>query len=94
MKNKYSFGILLGTSLAIALAGFSAPRGQMPLNYYAMVWRSIPLACLWAATAVVSLLKFRKRGLWVLLGALLALYWPLWLLMNGLPECYYSRNCD
>jgi hypothetical protein len=31
--------------------------------------------------------------LWLLFGALLALYWPVWLLFNRTPECYWHHNC-
>jgi hypothetical protein len=31
--------------------------------------------------------------LWILVGAPMALYWPIWLLFHHFPSCYYSGNC-
>jgi hypothetical protein len=69
--------------------GWAAPTRQMPTNYHG----SIPFAVTWALVLVFSLIRFKKRGLWLLLGAPMALYWPIWLLFNQLPLCHHSRSC-
>ncbi len=65
----------------------------MPLDYDAMIWSSVPFSTAWAIVVVISLWRYEKRGLWLLLGAPMALYWPIWLLFNHFPSCYYSHNC-
>lgn len=90
---KFRFGTLLGISIVLALVGWDAPQGQMPLIYYNMLWWSLPLAGIWLLVLLISVFNFRKKALWLLLGAPLALYWPIWLLANGLPTCYWHGNC-
>ncbi len=87
------FKILLASSVVLAYFGWDAPHGRMPLDFHAMLWRSIPLACLWALTFGLSAYRFGRKALWMLLGAPLALYWPVWLVLNGLPACYWHGNC-
>jgi len=65
----------------------------MPLDYDAMISKSVPLAAAWAAILVFCLWRYRKRGLWLVVGAPMALYWPIWLLFNHFPDCYYLHNC-
>jgi hypothetical protein len=77
----------------IAFLGWMAPNRQRPLNYDAMIWRSIPYALAWTLAVTFALVRFRTRGLWLLLGAPMALYWPVWLLFNHFPGCYYTHNC-
>lgn len=87
------FRVLLLTSLVAAFVGWNSPQGQMPLNIHAMLWTSIPLAGIWLLTLIVSAFAFRTKALWLLIGAPLALYWPVWLLVNGIPGCYWHGNC-
>jgi hypothetical protein len=86
--------LLLLPSLLLAFFGWTAPSHQMPLDYGAMIWRSIPYAIAWALVITFALVRFRTRGLWFLIGAPMALYWPIWLLFNHFPSCYYSGNCQ
>src|SRR5437879_2133762 len=67
---------------------------RMPLDYDAMISRSIPFAIAWAVILAFSLWRYKKRGLWLLVGAPMALYWPIWLLLNHFPPCYYLHNCE
>lgn len=91
--NKRFFWSLLAVSLVIAFLSYSAPATQMPLNYDAMIWRSVPLAILWGIVLAVSLWRLKTWGLWLLLGAPWALYWPIWLIFNHFPPCYYAHMC-
>lgn len=77
----------------VALLGGVAPARQMPLEYNAMLWRSIPLAIFWVLMLGFCLWQYKKRALWLLVGAPLALYWPMWLMFHGFPSCFYSGNC-
>jgi hypothetical protein len=88
------FRILFAVSFLLAFWGWSAPRWLMGLDYHAMLWRSIPLACLWALTVALSVRWFGRKALWMLLGGLLALYWPVWLALNGIPQCYWLGTCE
>jgi hypothetical protein len=87
------YWIWFAASLAVASLGCFAPARHMPLEYDAMLWRSIPLATFWALMLGFCLLRYKKRGLWLLVAAPLALYWPMWLMFHGFPSCYYSGNC-
>jgi hypothetical protein len=80
-------------SLVVGLAGWLAPRLRMPLRFDLMLWWSLPLAGLWLVMIAVCALRFRKRALWLLFGAPLALYWPIWLVFNRIPDCHWLRNC-
>jgi len=64
----------------------------MPIDIDRMLWWSIPIACLWVVVVGVSAWLFGTKAVWMLLGAPLALYWPLWLARYGIPDCYYSAN--
>jgi len=89
MSDAKKLWMILLPSMLIAFFGWAAPTRQMPINYYG----SIPFAVTWALVLVFSLIRFKKRALWLLLGAPMALYWPIWLLFNQLPPCYHSRSC-
>jgi hypothetical protein len=65
----------------------------MPLDYGTMISKSIPFAIAWVFVLAFSLRRYKKRGLWLLVGAPMALYWPIWLLFNDFPPCYYIGNC-
>jgi hypothetical protein len=88
-----SFWIVLAASLVVAYMGWAAPQRQMPLDYDFMIFRSIPFAILWGMILTFSVWRYKKRGLWVLVGTPMALYWPIWLLFNQFPQCYYLHNC-
>ena len=93
MTDKLKIGIALAASLISALVGDMAPARHMPLDFDAVYSVSIPAAAAWLAVLSYSLWRFKWRGLWVLVGAPLALHWPIWLLFNHFPPCYYSHNC-
>lgn len=87
------FKAVFAISVAIACFGWGVPRRQMPIDFHSALWLSIPVAAFWALVIAVSARQFGKSALWMLLGAPLALYWPIWLLLNGVPACYWHGNC-
>jgi hypothetical protein len=90
---KLSFSFAFAFSLLAALTGLLVPSRRMPIDFHLVFWLSLPLAGIWLATMVVSASRFRRKALWMLIGAPLALYWPVWLMCNGLPACYWHGNC-
>jgi hypothetical protein len=50
----HRFKVVLVGSVILAFWGWYAPQGRMPLDIHAMLWRSIPLSCLWALIVAVS----------------------------------------
>ena len=93
MTENQKYGIALAASLVFAFLGSKAPSYRMPIDYDAIISRSIPFAIVWAAILVFCLCRYKKRGLWLLVGAPNALYWPIWLVFNHFPPCYYLHNC-
>lgn len=87
------FKIVLAVSLVLAYLGWTSPARRMPPDFHTMLWWSIPLACVWALTVGLSAHRFGRKALWMLLGAPLALYWPVWLAFHGIPSCYWHGNC-
>jgi hypothetical protein len=93
MSKKVSFGIAFAVSFIVAIVGNEIPARQMPLDYHAMITASIPLAAAWAIIFAFCIWRYGKRGLWLLIGAPIALWWPIWMILNHFPPCYYSHNC-
>ncbi|HEY2359918.1 MAG TPA: hypothetical protein VGK36_02295 [Candidatus Angelobacter sp.] len=56
MKSK-KFWMLFSISLLIAFLSWIAPVRQMPLNFNAMIWRTIPFASVWLLAVVYALLR-------------------------------------
>jgi FtsH-binding integral membrane protein len=92
MNERLIYAMALGLSLLIAWFGATAPNTR-PIDYDAIMSRSVPLAVVWAALLAICLWRYRKRGLWLLLGSPMAFYWPIWRVFHHLPSCYYSGNC-
>jgi len=84
---------LLVGSFLVALASLFAPRLGFPVDFDGIIYRSIPLFCFWVILLAISIIKFRRQSLWMLLGMPLALFWPAYLFFNGLPLCYYQGGC-
>jgi hypothetical protein len=93
MKGKLSFGIALTTSLLVAILSEELPNRQRPLDYNTLITFSIPSAIVWAILFALCLRRFGKRGWWAIIGAPLALWWPVWMIFNHFPPRYYSHNC-
>jgi hypothetical protein len=87
------FRILLATTLTVAVLGWGAPWVRMPLDVHNMLWISLPLAGVWLLMVAASFVRLKLKALWLLAGAPLAFYWPIWLLVNGIPPCYWMGNC-
>jgi len=87
------FRIILVASFVLAWFSWAAPGRGMPINIHAVLWWSLPLAALWVLTVGVSAFRFGGKTLWMLFGAPLALYWPVSLVLNGIPSCYWHGNC-
>ena len=82
---------LLTLSLVFAAVSFAA-RWVVP-GPPAYVPGSLVLTLFWFLLLVMSLRKHGRWGLWVLLGAPLALYWPIvlaWLIYG----CSYGNASD
>ena len=92
-SRKAQFGIALAASLIDAFLGMEFPSRQRPLDYHSMITVSIPLAAAWLLIFVVTMWRFGKRGLWLLAGAAFAFWWPVWMIFNDFPPCYYSHLC-
>lgn len=63
---------LLFFSLAAALLAFAVPW----LTHFADRGLSVIFVLLWIGLLITAVVKHRWRGLWLLLGAPLALFWP------------------
>jgi hypothetical protein len=94
MTENQRYWVAFTASLAIAYLGRQSPSYRMPLDYDAMISKSISFAVAWALILILCLWRYKKRGLWLLVGTPMALYWPIWLLFNHFPSCYYSHNCQ
>jgi hypothetical protein len=93
MSKSIRFGIAFSVSLIVAILGNQIPARQMPLDFHAMVTVSIPLASVWAILFAFCIWRYGKLGLWLVVEAPLALWWPIWMIFNHFPPCYYSHNC-
>ena len=93
IENQQYWTALL-VSLVAAFLGWQAPTRRMPIDYEATIWWSVPIAIGWAMILAFCLWRHKKRGLWLVVGAPMALYWPVWLLFNHFPPCYYLHNCE
>ena len=91
MTENQQYWTALLVSLVAAFLGWQAPARRMPIDYEATIW-SVPIAIGWAMILAFCLWR-KKRGLWLVVGAPMALYWPVWLLFNHFPPCYYLHNC-
>ena len=65
------------------------PPGRWDVPVRISVWISL----VWFVTFVACIFRFRKKGLWFLVGAPLALYWPLVLLMIVVSCSLDARRC-
>jgi len=73
---RLQYRLLLGASFAMAFASFIAPENRMPIDLHGILWFSVPLSCLWAVLVIGGLIRYRRKGLWLLLG-LATMPWPL-----------------
>ena len=74
----------VGTKIAVASTSIAAAGffllvllpDQFPLEWSVAI--SLCLAIVWAGAFVSCLVRFGKRGLWVLAGAPFVLFWPFY----------------
>jgi hypothetical protein len=62
MTDNQKYWIWFAASLAVALLGSVAPVRQMPLDYKAMLWKSIPLAISWGLILGFCVWNYKERG--------------------------------
>jgi len=79
--------------MVVAYVGWLAPLHRMPIDYGAMFSRSVPFAVVWGVVFAFCLWRFGRRALLLLIGAPMALYWPVWLIFNHFAPCYFAHNC-
>jgi hypothetical protein len=60
MSENQGYWLSLTASLLVACLGLLSPSGRMPLDYDAIVSRSIPFAAVWALVLVVSVWRFKS----------------------------------
>ena len=84
---------MLLLSYCIAVIGYLPPQRMRPIDFHFVLFGSLPLAGAWIVILLFCCIWFRKSGWPIFLGAPLALYWPLWLIFNRIPGCYYHHNC-
>jgi hypothetical protein len=89
----HRFRIVLVASFVLAWFSWAVPGRDAPTDFHSVLWWSVPLASLWVVTIGVSAYHFGRKTLWMLLGAPLALYWPVSLVLNGIPACYWHGSC-
>jgi hypothetical protein len=85
------FGWLLLGSLAVGALAFSTEWTILPWmpSTVDFVLINVALAAVWTGFVAVALLRYGKRGLWILVGAPLVMWWPLalallqWACMHG-----------
>jgi hypothetical protein len=70
---------VLIVSLLIAILSASTRWTVLPLipSTFTFIEVSAALSALWFALVVISVAKYGKRGVWLLIGAPLVLLWPL-----------------
>jgi hypothetical protein len=87
--------LFLVASFLLALASFLAPFRGRPLDYYGLMYKSVPLSCLWLIVVVVGIVRLRRQSLWMLLGLPFALIGPITLLLSlPVPSCYQLGGCQ
>src|SRR5712664_1878556 len=89
----HRFTTLLITSLAVACSSFVSLRILSRPNADLALLVSFSLTVLWAVLLGVSILHHRRQGLWVLIGAPLAHFYPIlfilwmWACLRNVAAC-------
>ena len=86
-----SLGTAFAISILIAIAAVGVPLMAPEHNWELATLMSLILATVWTILLLVTLIRFKWRGLWLLVGAPLALYIPL--LGVFFEACYRSHSC-
>jgi general stress protein CsbA len=84
-------GPLLVLSVAVAVLGAVLPFAAQYEPGLTRSWiASVCLVLFWLILVVVGLVKFKKRGLWLLIGAPIALFFPF-ALVTMFWACAHNR---
>lgn len=86
-KTKVAISLLI-SGLSCGLP-FLFPPGEW--DYFIRI--SLWLALLWSAVLIFSVVRYRKKGLWFLVGLPLVLYWPYVLFAIGAACAHDVKNC-
>jgi hypothetical protein len=86
-------GLIISLVLACGAAGLSSLGMLFSAPVISWFFPSgLLLSCGWLATTAISIGHYGKRGLWLLTGAPLALFWPV--CMGALfAACSIARDC-
>jgi hypothetical protein len=93
LLGRVRFYLFAAVCYILAMLAYLPPRRRMPVDFHFVLWVSLPLGVIWVLAYVAATWQCGKRTLWLLPGAPLALYWPVWLLLNHIPNCYWAGNC-
>jgi hypothetical protein len=78
-------------TLVVAAAAFVIPPVLTRGSRYAFDVELF-VSAIWLSLAVYAVVKYRLRGLWVLVGAAPALYWPFFAVAFAIA-CSVYHNC-
>jgi hypothetical protein len=83
------------TALSITMAGISCflPYLFPPGEWDSIIRISLMLALAWFGHLAVCLFRYRKEGLWLLIGMPFALYWPFVMIAMSWACSHDVRNC-
>lgn len=84
---------LVAASLAFAAASIAIPYLTDRNDVVWILWVTFPCSVIWCALLVISIRRFRWRGLWLLVGAPLALWWPFMYAMIAFACARNGRAC-
>jgi hypothetical protein len=88
-----AFKPLLLISLALAILAFIMPWAAWPAKTDLAIRVSAAIAAGWVATVVYALVRFKKRGLWFLLGTPFVVFWFFVLFMIAWGCAHNLRAC-
>jgi hypothetical protein len=88
-----TFRPLLLISLGLAFVAFVTPWAVRPANTDLAIRASAVLAAGWLATVVYAVIRFKKRGLWFLVGTPLIAFWFFVLFLIAWGCAHNLRDC-
>jgi len=88
-----TFRALFFVSLGLAILAFVTPLAVKPASIDLAIRFSAVLAALWLALVVYAFIKFKKRGLWFLLGTPLIGFWFFVLFLIALGCAHNVSAC-
>lgn len=93
IENQQYWTALL-VSLVAAFLGWQAPTRRMPIDYEATIWLERSNRDWLGDDPCVLSVAPQEARILASCGSADALYWPVWLLFNHFPPCYYLHNCE